>query len=120
MKRLLFTIFGFILAVSKVIVPLFIGVILACWLCNIHDSETYSWLSGIWHGMFLIPNFIRSLINSDVLYKAVHYTTMYNIFWWLVSAMEVIMTLPAILFVLATPIVAFTTPQKDLDDIFDG
>lgn len=119
MKRLLFTLFGFILAVTKVIIPLLIGVILACWLCNIYDSETYSWLSGIWHGLFFMSNFIRNFINSDILFKAAHYTTIYDIYWWLISTMEVIMTLPVILFVLATPIVAFATPQKDLDNVFE-
>jgi len=120
MKRLLFTLFGFILSVSKVIIPLIIGVILACCLCNIHDNETYSWLSGIWHGIFFIPNLIRNLINPDILFKAAHYTTMYNIYWWLVSTTEVIMTLPVILFVLVATIAAVTTPQKDLDNIFNS
>ena len=117
MKRLLFTLFGFVLAISRVAVPLLIGVILACLLCNIHESETYSWLSGIWHGMFFVPNYLRHIVDSDVLYKAVNYTVMYNVYWWIISVMETIMTLPLALFVIITPLVALTTPKKDLEGI---
>lgn len=115
MKRLLFSLFGFILAISRIAIPFLIGILLACLLCNIHEDETYAWFSGIWHGMFFLPNYIRSLIDSDVLYKAVDYTTVYNIFWWIVSVVEVIMALPLILFVLITPLVALTTPKEDLE-----
>lgn len=117
MKRLLFALFGLIAAISRIAIPFFIGVILACFLCNIHDGETYSWLSGIWHGMFFVPNFIRSLFDSDILYKATDYTTMYNVYWWIVSTVETLTALPLALFVVITPLIALTTPKEDLEDI---
>lgn len=117
MKRLLFALFGLVLAILKVALPLLIGITLACLLCNIHEGETYSWLSGIWHGMFFVPNFIRSIFDSDILYKATDYTIMYNVYWWIVSIMEIIMALPFALFVIVTPIVALTTTKEELEDL---
>lgn len=58
-----------------------IGILLSMWLCNIEPGTTYSWYSGIWHGLFFIPNLVRSWFG-DTLYKAEYYTTAYNIFWW--------------------------------------
>ena len=115
MKRVLFALFGLILAISKVAMPLLLGILLACLLCNIHDGEAYSWVSGIWHGMFFVPNFMRNIVDSEVLYKATNYTTAYNVFWWFVSIIELIFTLPLIIFVLVTPLVALTTPKEDLE-----
>lgn len=57
--------------------------VLASWLCDIEPNEHYSWYSGIWHGLFCIPNWIRSFFDSDVLCKANTYTTWYNIWWWI-------------------------------------
>ena len=48
-------------------------------LCNIDPDKTYTWYSGIWHGMFFISNFIRSWF-TDALYKAESYTAAYNVF----------------------------------------
>lgn len=115
MKRVLFALFGLILAISRVALPLLIGIILACLLCNIHENEMYSWLSGIWHGMFFVPNFIRNMVDSEILYKATNYTTVYNVLGWLVSIMEIIMTLPLIIFVLITPLAALVIPKEDLE-----
>lgn len=117
MKRLFFALFGFVLAISRVAIPFLIGIILACLMCNIHEGETYSWLSGIWHGMFFVPNFLRHLIDSDVLYKAMNYTVMYNVCWWIISIAETIMTLPFVMFVVITPLAVLTTPKKDLEEI---
>ena len=53
-------------------------------LCDIDVEKVYTWYSGIWHGLFFVPNFIRHLVwNSP--YKAEFYTTAYNIFYWIVS-----------------------------------
>lgn len=58
---------------------------LVAWLfCDIKPDETYTWYSGIWHGLFSFPNFILSLF-TDTLCKAELYTTAYNVFWWLFS-----------------------------------
>lgn len=61
-----------------VLVYCFVG-----WLfCNIDPGETYSWFSGIWHGIFFIPNLLRSIF-TDALFKAQSYTDAYNVFWWI-------------------------------------
>lgn len=53
-------------------------------LCDIDVEKVYTWYSGIWHGFFFVPNFIRHLV-WDSPYKAEFYTTAYNIFYWIVS-----------------------------------
>lgn len=56
------------------------------WLiCNINAYDSYSWLSGIFHGLFIVPNFIRHLFNEDILYFAEIHTTAYTIFYWLTA-----------------------------------
>ena len=51
-------------------------------LCDINPDKYYTWYSGIWHGLFFIPNLIRSWLG-DAIYKANEYSTAYNIFWWI-------------------------------------
>ena len=114
MKRLFYALLALIHAIFRIAIPLLIGVLLACFFCNIFDNEAYSWLSGIWHGIFFVPNYLRHLTDSDVLYKATNYTFMYNIYWWICSIISVATALPYALFVLFAPIVAFTTPEEDL------
>ena len=58
-------------------------------LCDIDPSETYSWYSGIWHGLFFIPNLIRSWFG-DALFKAEDYTTAYNVFYWIFAVLSVL------------------------------
>lgn len=58
------------------------GLLLACLFCNIDPYKTYSWYSGIWHGLFCIPNWTRSLFDNDILYKANSHTFAYNFWWW--------------------------------------
>lgn len=58
-------------------------------LCNIDPDTTYSWLGGIWHGLFFVPNFLRSIF-TDALYKAESYNVAYNIFWWIFTVMSTI------------------------------
>lgn len=48
-------------------------------LCDIAPNETYTWYSGIWHGLFFFQNLILSWF-TDALYKAEYYTTAYNVF----------------------------------------
>lgn len=51
-------------------------------LCDINPDKYYTWYSGIWHGIFFVPNFIRSLFFHAE-YKAVDYSTGYNVFYWI-------------------------------------
>lgn len=64
------------------IIVLIPGCLLAYWFCDIDPNKTYSWYSGIWHGIFCIPNLVRGVFYSDVLYKANNYTSAYNFWWW--------------------------------------
>lgn len=76
------------------ITRIFIQVIAICvvgWLlCDIHPAESYCWYSGIWHGIFLPINFVRSLIFDDVLYEAVVHTTAYSVFYWIFGISSVL------------------------------
>lgn len=60
-----------------------ISIILATLFCKINPEETYYWYSGIWHGMFFIPNLLLHCFFSNALYKANVYTMAYNINWWI-------------------------------------
>lgn len=71
------------------IIRILIFCLLGWLLCDIDPYKEYTWYSGIWHGMFFVINFIRSLF-SDALYKAEFYTTGYNVFHWIFSITSVI------------------------------
>ena len=66
----------------KILKTILICIALAQYFCKIDPIRTYDWISGIWHGIFFIPNFILSIFG-DTLYKAAYYTTGYNITWWI-------------------------------------
>lgn len=74
------------------IIYLLVTLIMAWLLCDIDPSEHYSWYSGIWHGMFFIPNLIRSIF-TDAVFKAHHYTAAYNVFWWIFTVQTSVATL---------------------------
>lgn len=58
--------------------------------CDISPEEAYSWYSGIWHGIFFLPNWMWNGINGDILYKANLYTSAYNFWWWCFSVITTI------------------------------
>ena len=66
-----------------------ISIVLAWWLCDIDPAKTYTWYSGIWQGMFFLPNLVRSWF-SDALFKAESYTAAYNVLYWIFSILSVI------------------------------
>ncbi|MDD2344929.1 MAG: hypothetical protein PHY85_02180 [Bacteroidales bacterium] len=77
---------GFILLIGTII--FYIGIFLAfCLLstkiCYINPGKTYTWYSGIWHGIFIIPNWVVSWFADDVYCKAPNSTTAYSIWWWI-------------------------------------
>mgnify|MGYP003400363497 CR=1 FL=1 len=45
---------------TRIFVFIFLSCFIGWLLCDIDPNKTYTWYSGIWHGMFFIPNFIRS------------------------------------------------------------
>lgn len=83
-------IFGTLGCLGQILVPVFFLLLLSRWLCDIDPNECYVWYHGIWHGLFVIPNWIISLFDHDVLCKANEYTTGYNIWWWIVLIWEVL------------------------------
>lgn len=73
--------------------PLIIIIAIGCFfsglVCDIDPTKTYSWYHGIWHGLFFILNFIRSLFG-DAIFKAEYYTTGYSFCWWVTVIFEVL------------------------------
>lgn len=84
MKNSLGCLVGIGIFAIYVVVGLGITCALAAWLCDIDPDKTYSWYSGIWQGLFCIPNWVRSFFDGNVLCKANSYTAGYNIWWWIV------------------------------------
>lgn len=74
---------------SRLILTLCLYFLAAKFLCNIDVSDSYSWYSGIWHGLFFIPNFILSWF-SNTAYKASNQTIAYNIFWWTTTILNIL------------------------------
>jgi hypothetical protein len=75
-----------ILSIGSII--FFIGIFLAFSLlsikiCYINPDKTYTWGSGIWHGLFVIPHWIVSWFSDDMYCKAPTTTIAYSIWWWL-------------------------------------
>ncbi len=68
----------------NIVISIGIGCFIASLVCDINPERTYSWYSGIWHGVFFIPNLLRHFFDSAILYKANFYTTAYNVWWWIV------------------------------------
>ena len=81
LRFLLMSIFvGFVL---PVVIVLGVEVGLAWLICNIDTSDSYSWISGILHGLFIAPNYLRHSIDNNVLWYAQNHTTAYSIFFWI-------------------------------------
>ena len=55
----------------------------AYFFCSINPNETYTWYSGIWHGIFWFPNAIMSLFSDSIYVKAPNCTTWYTVFYFL-------------------------------------
>lgn len=63
---------------------------LAIWFCHINPNVTYEWYEGFWHGLFIVPNGVMHLVKGSVHYRAVSYTSGYNMCWWLMIIWQVI------------------------------
>lgn len=50
---------------------------------QIDPSKEYGWWGGFWQGIFIVPHWIMSWFDSDILVRAVYRTTGYNIWWWI-------------------------------------
>jgi hypothetical protein len=52
-------------------------------ICYINPDKNYGWLSGIWHGIFVLPNWIASWFLDNIYCKAPHASIGYTIWWWI-------------------------------------
>lgn len=66
----------------KIAGTIFLSCVVAYFLCDVQPGVEYTWYSGIWHGLFLIPNFILSLFIDGTHVKAEISTSGYTFFWW--------------------------------------
>ena len=79
-------IFGY-LAMAYIFLPWqpIVALVAAILFVNISGAELYGWYAGLGHGLFFLPNLVRHLFDSDVLFKATNCTTGYNIAWWIAT-----------------------------------
>lgn len=75
--------------ITRIILTILVYSFFGWLLCDISPDTEYTWYSGIWHGLFFVANFIRSLF-TDALYKAEIYTSAYNVFYWIFSVISVL------------------------------
>ena len=92
--------------------------LIALLICDIEAQEHYSWFSGIWHGIFVIPNYVRSILNPEVLYKAQNSTSMYNILWWIAIVMQIPEMIYILYDVILKPIIFAFFAAEQLKDEF--
>ena len=78
--------FGY-LAMAYIFLPwrLIVAIVAAVLFVNINGTELYGWQAGLAHGLFFLPNLVRHLFDSDILFKATNCTTGYNIAWWIAT-----------------------------------
>lgn len=97
MEKIFMFIFALLRSIRNVIIVFFviaIGALVAKFVCNIQQGEAYSWLSGIWHGLFFVPNYIRSVGGTGLLYKATNASVMYDVFYWIFAVITFLGTVP--------------------------
>ena len=75
--------------IIRILITILVYCLLGWLLCDIDPGKEYTWYSGIWHGLFFVVNLVRSWF-TDALYKAEIYTTAYNVFYWIFSALSVL------------------------------
>ena len=78
----------------RYIFALAVNCALAYLFCEIDSNPdvVYTWYSGIWHGLFFVPNLVLSWF-IDVIYKAECYTDAYNVFYWIFSILSTIIAI---------------------------
>lgn len=65
--------------------------VIAYFIASISEYKEYSWYMGIWHALFVVPNFLlHCFYDSNILYYAKEHTTAYGIFFWLVFVIGII------------------------------
>lgn len=57
--------------------------ILLCMWFEIDGETEYVWWQGIFHGWWILPNWVISLMIDDWYVEAPHHTVAYAFFWWM-------------------------------------
>ncbi len=73
----------------RLIFGIVIYVFLGWIICQIDAYESYTWYSGIWHGLFFVPNILKNLFWHTP-YQAVMCTTSYVVFFRLFSIISLL------------------------------
>ena len=55
----------------------------AAYFFSIEAGKLYGWFAGIFHGMWVVPNYVISLVMDGHLVRATSYTTAYFNIWWI-------------------------------------
>lgn len=75
------------MSLKKVIA--FIAYIIVGWIfCTINPHDTYSWYSGIWHGVFFLPNILKTIFWGNP-YQARFVTSGYIAWYWVCAVLSV-------------------------------
>ncbi len=77
---------------TRIIITILVYCFFGWLLCDIDIDKHYEWYHGIWHGLFFVANFVRSFFMDNA-YKAVDYTTAYNVFYWIFAISSVLSAL---------------------------
>lgn len=72
-----------------------LGLIIFCvaayYLASIDYSNEYSWYMGIWHAIFVVPNFLlHHCCDTNILYYAEEHTTAYSVFFWIIFVTSIV------------------------------
>jgi hypothetical protein len=62
---------------------LFMFCLISVKICYINPEKNYTWLSGIWHGIFVLPHWIAGWFLENIYCKASNSTSAYSIWWWI-------------------------------------
>lgn len=69
-----------------------IYILLGWVLCHVDQFESYTWYSGVWHGIFFVPNILKNLIWHEP-YKATICTAGYQMAFWTFSLISILLCL---------------------------
>ena len=75
--------------ILRIVIDIAVYCFIGWLLCDISPDKTYSWYAGIWHGMFVVPNFIRSWF-TDALIIAPCRTAAYTVLYWIFAVLAVL------------------------------
>ena len=90
MKKFLNYLPSVLLGILYFILPICIVCFLSWLLCRIDPEKCYRWYSGIWHGIFLVPNVILHLFFHSVPVKATCFSSCYNLFFWISAVLSIL------------------------------